>query len=98
MSKLTLSVDGEVVARAKCHAKRRGVSVSQMVEAYLSADSTVIHEAVQLRCPDFEDAVTAAAARNANCDYILTRDPKGFRGSPVRPVTPEEALPLMMAR
>jgi Family of unknown function (DUF6364) len=36
-SKLTLSVDPSVVARAKRYAKRRGVSVSEMVEAYLTA-------------------------------------------------------------
>lgn len=37
MSKLTLSVDNRVVSRAKRYAKQRGVSVSKMVEAYLSA-------------------------------------------------------------
>jgi hypothetical protein len=37
MAKLTLSVDERVVVRAKRYAKRRGVSVSEMVEAYLSA-------------------------------------------------------------
>jgi Family of unknown function (DUF6364) len=37
MAKLTLSVDARVVSRAKEYAKRRGVSVSEMVEAYLSA-------------------------------------------------------------
>jgi len=37
MSKLTLSVDNRVVSRAKQYAKRRGVSVSKMVEAYLDA-------------------------------------------------------------
>lgn len=36
-SKLTLSVDPEVVARAKRYAKERGVSISQLVEAYLLA-------------------------------------------------------------
>ncbi len=36
MSKLTLSVDGGVVSRAKSYAKRRGVSISEMVEAYLA--------------------------------------------------------------
>ena len=36
MAKLTLSVDSRVVSRAKVYAKRRGVSVSQMVEAYLA--------------------------------------------------------------
>jgi len=37
MAKLTLSVDNGVVSRAKQYAKRRGVSVSEMVEAYLAA-------------------------------------------------------------
>jgi hypothetical protein len=36
MAKLTLSVDNRVVSRAKQYAKRRGVSISQMVEAYLA--------------------------------------------------------------
>ena len=37
MAKLTLNVDNRVVSRAKQYAKHRGVSVSEMVEAYLSA-------------------------------------------------------------
>ncbi len=34
-AKLTLSIDPSVVVRAKRYAKRSGMSVSQMVEAYL---------------------------------------------------------------
>lgn len=37
MAKLTLSVDDAVISRAKQFAKRRGISVSEMVETYLSA-------------------------------------------------------------
>lgn len=37
MAKLTLSVDDRVVSRAKEYAEQRGVSISAMVEAYLSA-------------------------------------------------------------
>jgi Family of unknown function (DUF6364) len=37
MPKLTLNVNARVVARARQYAKLQGVSVSQMVEAYLSA-------------------------------------------------------------
>ena len=40
-------------------------------------------------------AVTAAAARTAGCEFIVTRDPKGFRGSPVRSLTPEAVTPLL---
>jgi len=35
MSKLTLSVDGAVVTRAKRYARKRGTSVSRLVEQYL---------------------------------------------------------------
>jgi antitoxin component of RelBE/YafQ-DinJ toxin-antitoxin module len=37
MAKLTLSVDERVVSRAKRYARKQGVSVSQIVEAYLEA-------------------------------------------------------------
>jgi len=42
MAKLTLSVDDTVVSRAKQYAKMRGVSVSELVETYL----TVVAEPV----------------------------------------------------
>jgi predicted nucleic acid-binding protein len=57
-------------------------------------DAGIIQEALQSPISDFEDAVTVAAARVAGCEYIVTRDPKGFRGSPVRPITPEAVIPL----
>lgn len=58
-------------------------------------DGSVIQEALHSSLSDFEDAVTASAARLAGCEYIVTRDPKGFRGSPIRPLTPEAAIPLI---
>lgn len=39
MSKLTLSVDPAVISCAKSYARRRGVSVSELVETYLAAVS-----------------------------------------------------------
>lgn len=38
-AKLTLSVNPAVVSRAKRYAKRQGISVSRMVEAYLASVS-----------------------------------------------------------
>ena len=37
MAKLTLSVDDRVISRAKEYAEQRGVSISKMVESYLTA-------------------------------------------------------------
>jgi predicted nucleic acid-binding protein len=73
------------------------VSTILRVFGIATVDSAVIREALQLSCSDFEDAVTAAAARLSHCDCIVTRDPKGFHGSPVRVLTPEAALPLLRA-
>ncbi len=73
---------------------KRITSAILQVFGIAAVDGAVIQEALQLSCPDFEDAMTAAAARLTGCECIVTRDPKGFRGSPVRPLTPEAALPL----
>ncbi len=82
--------------------KEKGtVKAARIVSAILNVfgvatvDSAVIQEALRLPFSDFEDAVTATAARLAGCEYIVTRDPKGFRGSPVRCLTPESATPLL---
>jgi predicted nucleic acid-binding protein len=82
--------------------KERGnARASRIVSAILrvfgvaAVDGAVVQEALQLPFSDFEDAVTAAAARLAGCEYIVTRDPKGFRGSPVRSLTPEAVTPLL---
>jgi predicted nucleic acid-binding protein len=60
-----------------------------------AVNGAVVQEALQLPFSDFEDAVTAAAARLAGCECIVTRDPKGFRASPVRALTPEAVQPLL---
>ena len=82
--------------------KERGnIKASRIVSAILrvfgvaAVDGAVVQEALQLPFSDFEDAVTAAAARLAGCECIVTRDPKRFRGSPVRSLTPEAVIPLL---
>jgi predicted nucleic acid-binding protein len=85
-----------LIRKERSTARTKGtLSAILRVFEIAAVDSAVIREALQLSCSDFEDAVTAAAARNAHCDYILTRDPNGFRGSPVRILTPEAAAPIL---
>lgn len=74
---------------------KRIVSAIVRVFGVAAVDRTVVQEALQLPLSDFEDSVTAAAARLAGCECIVTRDPKGFRGSPVRSLTPEAVIPLL---
>jgi predicted nucleic acid-binding protein len=85
-----------LVRREKGNIKaKRIISAILSVFGVATVDSAVIQEALQLPFSDFEDAVTAAAARVAGCECIVTRDPKGFRGSPVRSLTPEAVTPLL---
>ena len=74
---------------------RRVLSAILRVFGVAAVDGAVIQEALQLSFSDFEDAVTAAAARLAGCECIVTRDPKGFRGSPVRSLVPEAVTALL---
>lgn len=74
---------------------RRTMSAILGVFGVAPVDGKVLRDALQLPLSDFEDAVTAAAARLAGCECIVTRDPKGFRGSPVRSLTPEAVLPIL---
>ncbi|MBV6431024.1 MAG: hypothetical protein IANPNBLG_01146 [Bryobacteraceae bacterium] len=74
---------------------RKTLSAILSLFAVAPVDNTVIQEALRLPCSDFEDAVTAAAARLADCDSIVSRDIKGFRGSRVPCLTPEAMAPLL---
>lgn len=42
--------------------------------------------------PDREDAMHMSCAQNADCELILSRNPKHYAGSPVPCLTPEEFL------
>lgn len=74
---------------------KRIVTAILRVFGVAAVDGAVIEEALQMAFSDFEDAVTAAAARLSRCECIVTRDPKGFRGSPVRCLPPEAFTRLL---
>ncbi len=76
---------------------KRDISAILTVFGVAAINGAVIQEALQHPSPDFEDTVSAAAARVAGCDYIVTRDPKGFAGARVRVLTPEALLALLSA-
>jgi len=56
------------------------------------AGKTELIRARELEFSDFEDAVVAACAIQAESDLIITRNIADFAGSPVPAVTPEEFL------
>ena len=67
------------------------------VFAVAGVDDAVLNTALALNWADFEDAVTAAAAKRAKCEALVTRNPTDFKGSAVRVLTPSEALAWLTA-
>lgn len=78
------------VARAN-----RTIAALLKVFSVAAVDGAVIEEAIASGMSDLEDAVAVFAARDSECDVIVTRDPRGFRGSPVRCISPDAILPLL---
>ena len=73
---------------------RQALNLLLRVFGVARVDEGIVREAFELHLSDFEDSVTAVAALRAGCDLIVTRDPKGFRGSLVSVLAPEAAAPL----
>ncbi len=68
---------------------RRALDATLSAFRVAAVDGAVVKEALRLPISDFEDAVTAAAAHRSGCQFIVTRDLKGFNGSLVRHLAPE---------
>lgn len=81
-------------------AKMAGETTDALMSVFGVApvDQAVLHAAVALGWKDFEDAVTAVAAKHSKCDVIVSRNPKDFARSPVRVLVPEEALAWLAQR
>ena len=51
-----------------------------------------IHEALELKWDDFEDAVQYVAGKNISADYILTRNANDYINSQIEVISPDEFL------
>lgn len=74
---------------------KRVVAALLTVFRVAAVDGPVIQQAFRISGHDVEDAVTAVAAEFSSCELIVTRDPQGFRGSPVRHIPPEALLAIL---
>ena len=57
-------------------------------------DTEALRYALSLPMTDFEDAMQVAAARACGASYIVTRNIRDYRRSPIPAITPAEALRL----
>lgn len=53
------------------------------------------HQALVLGLGDFEDAVQVAAGMKVEAAYLVTRNPRDFRGAPLEVRSPGEVLALL---
>lgn len=53
--------------------------------------------ALELPINDYEDALLAACAKRGKIEYIITRNVKDFNNSPVKAVSPDDFLRLLLA-
>ncbi len=81
-------------AVGNARAKRSLGAILSVFQA-AAIDGSVVQSALQAGDSDFEYAVSAAAAHSQHCDYIVTRNLKGFRKSPVPAVTPGALLAMI---
>ena len=51
--------------------------------------------ATDLYFNDYEDALQSVCAKRINADYIVTRNTKDFKNSPIKAITPEEILKII---
>ncbi len=76
---------------------REAIELLLSVFRVVPVDEKTLRQALTVSSPDFEDAVCAACAAAAGCEAIVTRDPSGFRDSPVPAIDPPTALALLSA-
>lgn len=57
----------------------------------VAAENAELHQALALGFPDFEDAVQVACAVKVNADWIVTRNTRDFKKSPI-PCEPPGAV------
>jgi predicted nucleic acid-binding protein len=76
---------------------RRGVRECLDAFGILPTDEVVLDLAYSLENNDFEDAVQIVTAEREHLDAIITRDAKGFAGSPVPALSPMDLVSRLQA-
>jgi predicted nucleic acid-binding protein len=61
-------------------------------------ERSAIETACGLGWRDFEDAVQWTAAKSAGCQYLVTRDPKGYSEQMLTAIQPADFLAIWTAR
>lgn len=71
-------------------------AVADLLEV-LPVDAATCREAIGSDEPDFEDGLIRACAEKAGVDFIISRDEKAFKSSPVKRLSAQDYLNLFCA-
>ena len=82
------------IIRKQCGVECARLTVRRVLKVLkvLPASRQILIDAADSRYADYEDAVSFLSAAAADCDLILTRNPKDFALSPVPAKTPHAFL------
>ncbi len=81
-------IRGQMKIKSKAMIKSIGRLLTFMV--ILDEPATAVVKAANIARPDFEDSVTIECAVSGGLDYIITRNLKHFKESPIIALTPTE--------
>lgn len=76
------------------------LSIGRLLKVFQVAaiDQPVIEAALQYGWVDFKDAVQMAAAKAADCDYLVTRNPQDFKPTDVQTIQPADLLAIISGK
>ena len=71
--------------------------LSRLLDVFMILDLKTIDlvRALELNFKDYEDGVQCFSAVKVNADYIITRNTKDFKDSPIPAVTPAEFIEIV---
>lgn len=83
-----------LLRRSLRDAARAKLELEKLMRLTVIADALAedVHAALAAETTDFEDALLACIAARCRMDFIITRDAKDYRGSPVPALAPDAFL------
>jgi len=80
-----------LLRREKKSAAEAKAIIQKLVDNLTVADVTVadVKNALVSEIDDYEDALLAFCGKRRKADYIITRNDRDFKNSPIKAVTPE---------
>ena len=61
-----------------------------------AVDTFICADAAQSNEPDFEDGIIRSCAEQLGAEYIISRDEKAFKNSPIKRITAEEYIDMFV--